>query len=290
MKARYGPWAVVAGASEGIGAAFAVALAKQDLDLVLVARRPGPLADLAARLPVRTVTVSADLADGIEAVLAATDGLDVGLVVCNAAYAPVGPFLDADPAETRRALELNCAVPLALAHAYLPAMAARGRGGFVVMSSLAGQQGSPGIAAYAATKAFGAVLAEGLWGELRGHGVDVVTAVAGAVATPGLEHARRRPAPGTVGPDEVVAAALKALGHRPRTVPGAFMKVSAAAMGRLLPRRAAIALMGRANAAIVDTLRAYGTARCPRSPRGVAATRTPPVRRSGRPCQRSASG
>jgi short-subunit dehydrogenase len=251
MRQRYGPWAVIAGASEGIGAAFAVALAAQGLDLVLVARRPEPLADLAARLPVRTVTVSADLADGVEPVLAATAEHEVGLVVCNAAYSPIGPFLDSDPADTERALRLNCAAPLALAHGYLPAMAARGRGGFVLISSLAGQQGSPGLAVYAATKAFGAVLAEGLWGELRGRGVDVVTAVAGAVSTPGLGRAAGRQAPGTVTPDEVVAAALAALGHRPRTVPGGLMKVSAAAMTRLLPRRTAITVMGKANAAVL---------------------------------------
>ncbi|OLB66558.1 MAG: hypothetical protein AUI10_02390 [Actinobacteria bacterium 13_2_20CM_2_72_6] len=253
MRERYGPWAVVAGASEGIGAAFATALAARNLDLVLVARRPEPLAELAARLPVRTVTVCADLADGVAPVLAATADLEVGLVVCNAAHSPIGPFLDSDPADTRRALDLNCAAPLALAHGYLPAMAARGRGGFVLMSSLAGQQGSPGLAVYAATKAFDAILAEGLWGELRAHGVDVLTAVAGAVATPGLGRSTSRSAPGTVTPDEVAAAALAALGHRPRTVPGRLMKVSSAMMGRLLPRRAAISVMARANTAILKS-------------------------------------
>src|SRR3954453_16971426 len=223
---RYGPWAVVAGASEGIGAAFATALAARGIDLVLVARRPEPLEALAARLPVQTVTVAADLADGVEPVLAATAGLDVGLVVCNAAYSPIGPFLDSDPADTARALALNCAVPLALAHGYLPAMAARGRGGFVLMSSLAGMQGSPGLTAYAATKAFGAVLAEGLWDELRGRGVDVVTAVAGGVGPPGLAQSPSRAAPGTVTPEQVAKAALDGLGHGPRVVPGAMMKAS----------------------------------------------------------------
>ena len=251
MRQRYGPWAVVAGASEGIGAAFARALAAQGISLVLVARRPEPLAALAGSLPVPTVEVGTDLADGIDPVREATAGLEVGLVVCNAAYSPIGAFLDADPAGTGRALALNCAVPLALAHAYLPAMAARRRGGFIVMSSLAGQQGSPGLAVNAATKAFGAVLAEGLWGELRPYGVDVVTAVAGAVATPGLAASSTRTAPGTVTPDTVAAAALAALGHRPRTVPGALMRVSAGVMGRLLPRRTAIRVMGRANAALL---------------------------------------
>jgi uncharacterized protein len=247
FRERYGPWAVIAGASEGIGAAFAEALAERDLGLVLVARRPEPLADLASRLPVRTVTVAADLAEGVGPVLAATADLEVGLVVCNAAYSPIGRFLDSDPADTRRAVDLNCAAPLALAHGYLPAMAERRRGGFVVMSSLAGQQGSPGISVYAATKAFGAILAEGLWEEMRGHGVDVLTAVAGAVSTPGLAQAMSRRAPGTVTPAEVAAAALRALGKRPRTVPGGLMKASSAAMSRLLPRRATIAMMARAS-------------------------------------------
>jgi short-subunit dehydrogenase len=198
------------------------------------------------------VTVAADLAYGVEPVLSATEGLEIGLVVCNAAYSPIGPFVDSDPAETRRALDLNCAVPLSLAHAYLPAMADRRRGGFVIMSSLAGQQGSPLLTAYAATKAFGAVLAEGLWSELRGHGVDVVTAVAGAVATPGLGRSTGKPAPGTVTPAEVAASALAALGRGPRTVPGPLMKVSSAFMSRLLPRKAAIAMMGRANTAVLS--------------------------------------
>jgi short-subunit dehydrogenase len=246
---RYGPWAVIAGASEGIGAAFAAALAKQGLDLVLVARRPEPLAALAESLPVRTLTVAADLAtsEGVEVVLEATADLEVGLVICNAAYSPIGPFLDTDPALTHRALRLNCAAPLALAHAYLPVMALRKRGGFVIMSSLAGAQGSPGIAVYAATKAFGAVLAEGLWDELRHHGVDVITAVAGAVATPGLAKTQTRRAPGTVSPAEVADATLRALGSRPRTVPGGLMKVSSALISRLLPRRAAIAMFARAS-------------------------------------------
>jgi hypothetical protein len=246
---RYGPWALVAGASEGIGAAFASALAERGLDLVLVARRPEPLAELAARLPTRTVTVPTDLsAAGATEILArATDGHDIGLVVANAAYSPTGAFLTIDPQRSLRALDLNCRMPLLLAHHYLPAMSARGRGGLIIVSSLAGQQGSPGIATYAATKAFGAVLAEGLWAELRGAGVDVLACVAGAVATPGLARTKPHRAPGTVPPAAVAAAALRALGRRPRTVPGRLARVSANVVARLLPRRASIHIIGRAS-------------------------------------------
>jgi uncharacterized protein len=246
---RYGPWGVVAGASEGLGAAFARALSARGLNLVLVARRAGPLQELATRLPTHVVTVAADLAtvDGVAAACAAADDLDVGLVVANAAYSPIGRFLDLTPEQTRRAVDLNCRAPLALAHRFLPPMAARGHGGFIVMSSLAGQQGSPPISVYAATKAYGAVLAEGLWAELRGTGVSVLACVAGAVATPGLAGAKTRRAPGTLAPEQVVEAALKGLGRGPRVVPGALMKVSATVMSRLLPRRTAIAVISRAS-------------------------------------------
>ena len=247
--ARYGPWALVAGASEGLGAAFAERLAGLGLNLILVARRPEPLAAMAAALPTRTITVSADLAtmDGLRKVSDATAGLDVGLVVANAAYSPIGRFIDMDPEQTNLALDLNCRAPLELAHRFLPTMASRRRGGFIIMSSLAGMQGSPPISVYAATKAFGAILAEGLWAELRGTGVDVLTCVAGAVATPGLAGAKSRPAPGTQSAQQVAEAALHALGRGPRVTPGLTMRLSSAVMSRLLPRRAAIAVIARAS-------------------------------------------
>jgi uncharacterized protein len=250
----YGPWAVIAGASEGIGAAFASALARGGLNVVLAARRPEPLDALAARLRadhgVEARTVIADLAtvDGVDALVAACDAIDVGLLVTNAAFAPIGRFLDRDEADLVRAVELNAVALVRLVHRFLPAMVQRGRGGLVVMSSLAGQQGSPGIATYAATKAFGAVLAEGLWAELRGTGVDVVACVAGAVLTPGLEQAKPRRAPGTVTADVVASAALDALGQGPRTVPGRLMRVSSVLTSRLMPKRAAIALIAKASA------------------------------------------
>jgi uncharacterized protein len=251
---RYGPWALIAGASEGIGAAFARALAVRGLDLLLVARRPEPLAALAAELPTKAMTVAADLAtrDGLDAVYAATDSREVGLVVANAAHAPVGPFFEAAPAELERALAVNCAAPVQLTRHYLPGMIARGQGGLIIMSSLTGLQGSPGLATYAATKAFGAVLAEGLWAEVRGSGVDVVACVAGAVATPGLARAIRRQAPGTATPGVVVDATLRALGRRPRVVPGSLMRVSAQLMTRALPRRTAIGVIGRASQDVLN--------------------------------------
>jgi short-subunit dehydrogenase len=244
---RYGPWAVVAGASEGIGAAFARELSARGLGVVLVARRPEPLAALASSLPGPTRVVAADLAVDLPLLYAHTADLEVGLVIANAALSPIGPFTTASEEDLNRALDLNCRAPMLLARHYLPGMVSRGRGGMIVMSSLAGQQGSPGLAAYAGTKAFDAVFAESLWAELRGQGVDVLTCVAGAVSTPGLAQSTTSSAPGTVTPEVVVAAALKALGKRPKTVPGSMMRFSSVLMSRVLPRRTAISVMGRAS-------------------------------------------
>ncbi|GIH21077.1 SDR family NAD(P)-dependent oxidoreductase [Rugosimonospora africana] len=254
FASKYGPWAVVAGASEGIGAAFATGLAQRGVNLILVARRSEPLTELAGRLPVESVPVAADLStkDGLDAVFSAAEGKAVGSLVCNAAYAPVSRFLELTPSRLETLLDLNCRAPLLLARHFLPDMVARGSGGVIVMSSLAGNQGSPGLAGYAASKAFGAVLAESLWAELRSTGVDVLACVAGAVSTPGYHESMKRPAPGTVTAQTVAETALKSLGRGPRAVPGAMMRVSSVLMSRLLPRRTAIQVIGKASSGLAQ--------------------------------------
>jgi short-subunit dehydrogenase len=173
-------------------------------------------------------------------------GQDVGLFVYNAAFAPIGPFADQTAPDLARAVAVNVNAPLLLAKALAGPMIQRGSGGIVLMSSLAGGQGSPHLATYAATKSFNAILAEGLWRELRPHGVDVLACCAGAIMTPGYrEAAQGRPAPGSLPPAAVAEAALAPLGHGPIVVPGAVNKIGRFALTRLLPRRGAIALMAK---------------------------------------------
>jgi short-subunit dehydrogenase len=253
---RYGPWAVVAGASEGLGRAFADAIAARGVSVALVARRAEPLrtaaTEIGAANGVDAIAIVADLGapDAHTVIAEAMGDREVGLVVANAAHAPVGPFIDMDQEETTRAVDVNCRGPLLLAHRFVPPMVERGRGGVVVVSSIAGFQGSPGIVAYSATKAFGVTFAEGLWGELRGTGVDVIACCAGAVSTPGLARTEVHRAPGTLPPAAVVTATLDRLGQSPRIVPGGVNRVSSFALARLLPRRAAIAIMRRATGAV----------------------------------------
>jgi len=251
----YGPWAIVAGGSEGLGAAFASEIARRGVHQVLVARSPEPLEQTAARLRqehgVEVITVAGDLAapGTMDQICAAAADREIGLVVANAALAPQGSFLDTAVAELAGTVDLNCKASLLLARALLPDMARRGHGGMVFVSSLAGLQGVPGLAAYSATKAYLVSLGEALWAELRPAGVDVLTVCAGAVITPGYQQATRRQAPGATSHELVAATALDALGHRFRVVPGNLNRLSAFALQRLAPRRAAIAVFGRATAA-----------------------------------------
>lgn len=246
----------MAGASEGIGAAFARALARHGLDLVLVARRPEPLEALSAELRrghgVDVTALSLDLgaADAIDRLRDVCFGKEIGLLVCNAASSPIGRFLERSLAEHLAAIDVNVRAPLALAHHFGGAMAARGRGGIVLLTSLAGFQGTPLVASYAATKAFNLVLAEGLWDELRDCGVDVLACCAGATETPGYVRSapRRRPSrwtPPLQSPEEVARAALSALGRRPLVVTGVANSIASFVMRRVLSRRRAVVTMGR---------------------------------------------
>jgi short-subunit dehydrogenase len=218
---------------------------------VLVARREPLLRALAQRLSdehgVQVRPLTADLGDaGFPPALAAvTDDVEVGVAVYNAAASFVAPLLSHPPQDALRVVDVNVRGPLLLVHALAPAMVARGRGAIVLMSSLAGNQGAPGLAAYAASKAFTTSLAESLWGELRPAGVDVVACVAGAIRTPGYASALAQDAPGTLDPAAVARAALAALGSGPVVVPGATNRIATFAMRRLLPRRVAIGIMRR---------------------------------------------
>jgi short-subunit dehydrogenase len=258
FRARYGPWALVAGASAGLGEAFARLLAARGLHLVLLARRADALALLAEELrrahgvEVRTEALDLSRPDVAAAVARATSGLEVGLLVYNAAHSAIGPFLERPLEDHLRVVDVNVRGPLSLAHLLGGEMARRGRGGLVLMTSLAASQGNPLLASYAASKAFELVLAEGLWAELRGRGVDVLACRAGATRTPGYAASRPRRSVPLMEPEEVARQALAALGRGPSAVTGALNRVAAFAFARLLPRRASIRIMERA------TRRLYG--------------------------------
>jgi short-subunit dehydrogenase len=249
---RYGPWALVAGASEGLGAEFVRQIAARGVNVIAIARRQQALEQLAAEVSsashVKVRTAALDLGSPTleRDVMRLVADLEVGLLVYNAAYSPIGRFLDVELADKLQAIDVNCRGPLVLTHRLAPLMVERGRGGILLVSSMASLQGSAMVATYAATKAFDTILAEGLWNELRGHGVDVLACLAGSTETPGYLRSEPKTNRKAMAPADVVAEALDSLGSGPRMFPGRGNRFAAFLMTRILPKRTAINVMGRA--------------------------------------------
>jgi short-subunit dehydrogenase len=226
LSERYGPWAVVAGASDGTGAEFCRQLATAGLNLVMVARRLQPLDQLAEEIRAKTgracVTASVDLAapDACEQVIAAIDGREVGLFVMNAGSDPNGSrFLDAPLDAWMKLVQRNSITTLKLCHHLARPMRERRRGGLLLVNSAAGYRGSSFMTVYSASKGFVLNLAEGLWAELHKFGVDVLSFHLIMTDTPFYRRMLARNnlplPPGTVPCDVVVARALEMLPHGP---------------------------------------------------------------------------
>jgi short-subunit dehydrogenase len=253
------PVALVTGASAGIGAAFARALAADGHDLVLVARRAEALEALARELgdrhPCRAEVVPMDLAaEGAASRLAtevAARGMAVDLLINNAGFGLYGPFAEADPARVAQMLALNVVALTALTQAFLAPMRARGRGAIINVASVAGFQGVPGFSAYAASKAYVIAFSEGLAEEVRPDGIRVQALCPGTTATEFFDVAGM-PEGGRsrfMSPEAVVEASLRGQARgRVIVVPGRENQLAAHG-GRLLPRGLLTRLAGRLAAA-----------------------------------------
>ena len=208
--AKYGPWALITGASEGTGEAFALRLADEGLNCVLVARREGPLADLAERVRARgvdCVTAALDLTapDATDRIVAAVDDREVGLLIANAgADTNASLFLDTGVANWEALVTLNVVTTMRNCHHFGQAMRARRRGGIVLVGSGACYGGLHGLGVYCGVKAFDLCFGEGLWAELRHHDVDVLNLILGRTDTPA--HRRLAERNGQTLPDGMASA------------------------------------------------------------------------------------
>jgi short-subunit dehydrogenase len=261
---RYGPRALVAGGANGMGAEYCRQIAAVGIDLVILDRDESALAATASELrsardAVDVVTAVVDLGQPYESLLdavrRAVGDLEIGLFVANAAWSPVGPFLDTDLAGLLAAIDINCRAPVVLVHELGGRMVARGRGGIIIMSSIAAETGTANVALYSATKAFDLVLAEGLWYELRDRGVDVVAIRPGSTRTPGWQSTQPPSGDlkGVMEPVDVVRDALAALGTTPSIAAGVANR-AAEAMFRSMPRRDVIELMSKITSQLVPPL------------------------------------
>jgi short-subunit dehydrogenase len=249
--ASYGPWAVVTGASSGIGRAFAEHLAAAGLHLVLAARstdRLESLGDALSRthgIAHRVVTVDLSRPDAASALVGATEDLDVGLLVSNAGGGRPGQLLDQRLDDLHRRFTLNATTHLDLVHAFGRRFVARGRGGIVLVSALGAIHGLPNMAHESAAKAYVLNLGEALHYELAPAGVDVTVLLPGNVDTPiidafGVDRSALpiRPQPADRAVRETVAAFLEG---RVMHIPGRRMRM----MTRLMPRTQSVRMNGR---------------------------------------------
>lgn len=251
---KYGQWAVIAGASEGIGACLADQLASRGLDLVLIARNAALLDEVAAKAygdhGVQTRVVVQDLTDPDVGgkVANATHNLDVGLLIYNAGASDrTNSFLDNELDYSLAQIKLDCIGPITLAHHFGSAMRERGRGGIVLVSSLACLAGSATLAMYSAVKAFEHNFAEGLWAELRPSGVDVCCTPLGMTYTPAFERMGMEYDPSAhMLSEDVAREIIESIGNGPVHVVGDKNRAVASAVWTI-DRRALVEMMSTAS-------------------------------------------
>ena len=225
---KYGPWAVITGGSDGIGEGFARQLAEVGINLVLVSRSAEKLDALAGSVrdahgvEVRTLAVDLSEEGAIARLRDFTEGLEVGLYISNVgAVFGAGRFLRSDIADIERTIRLNSWSHAMLSHHFGTGMLERGRGGIILIGSMAGNAGGASTVLYGAGKAFAQIFAEGLWSEVKPKGIDVLYVVVGAVDTPKRQSLNIVDAPDqfVADPAEVAREALAALPHGPVWVP-----------------------------------------------------------------------
>ena len=249
FKEQYGPWAIVTGASAGIGAEFARQLARMGLNLILVARRKQRIDELARQLQsagkIQVKAIAADLSrpDFLPLIISAIGSAEVGLLVNNAGFGLAGEFLDHELEKELALLDVNCRAPLILSHTLGRQMAQRKRGGIIFVSSVSGFIATPFEAHYAASKAYDIFLAESLGYELKKNGVDVLALCPGSTDTEFHVVAGSRPvAAMAVAP--VVDLAIKTLGKKPVAIPGWHNRLLVYLL-KLTPRRLHTLVAGR---------------------------------------------
>jgi uncharacterized protein len=249
---RYGPWALITGASSGIGEQFAHALAARGLNLIVTARRAALLEALAADIRqhqgvgVEVLALDLSRQDFLPALSAACTDKDIGLVVSNAGFGLKGENHRQDPEQLTAMLNVNCHAPMILARHFVPRLIERGRGGLLITSSMEGFVAFPYSGAYSATKAFSRWLGESLWVELRPYGVDVLVLAPGATDTEALtlQGFDKKQMTGLMAPADVVREALDGLGKKPVVLTG-WMNRMFIGFLNMLPRRAAVLVAGK---------------------------------------------
>ena len=249
---KYGPWALITGASAGIGSEFAQQLASKGLNLILVARRQELLQNLADnleseyRVSVRSIALDLSRTDLLSVIEPLTYDVEVGLLVNNAGVMSSGSFIEIDLEVVQQELDLNARAPMILTHHFAPKMVERKRGGIIFLSSMAAFQGVSSISHYAATKSYDLVFAEGLYAELKRFNVDVMAVAPGFTSTDMVGPLDFSGSPFSPMPASRVAnIALDAIRYKSVVVPGGSNRFLTWLGKHWLSRRMNTAIFGR---------------------------------------------
>ncbi len=249
LKTKYGDWAIITGASSGIGLELAIQLAGAGFNLVINSRHLNKLQEVEKHLKVtsnieiRTVACDVSETDGIDKIIQVTQGLNVGLLVASAGYGTSGNFIESSLHTEINMLKVNCEALLALTHYYSQQFANQKRGGIILMSSMVAFQGTPYSANYAATKAYVQTLAEALAVELKPKGVDVLAAAPGPVESGFSQRANMKMSMSMTAA-QVGVPILKALGRKATVLPGFLTKFLVYSL-RTVPRWGKVKIMAK---------------------------------------------
>jgi short-subunit dehydrogenase len=247
LKNKYGQWAIITGASSGIGLELATQLAKAGLNLVITSRQLDKLQEVEKHLKllsdivIKIVASDASETEGLDAIIQATQDLNIGLLVVSAGFGTSGNFIDSSLHSEINMLKVNCEALLTLTHYYSQQFVQQKRGGIILMSSMVAFQGTPYSANYAATKAYVQTLAEGLAVELKPHGVDVLAAAPGPVES-GFSHRANMKMSMSLTPSQVGIPILKAIGRKTTVLPGLLTKLLVYSL-RAVPRWGKVKIM-----------------------------------------------
>jgi len=249
LKTNYGEWAIITGASSGIGLELATLLAEAGFNLVINSRNADSLQKVEAQLKtsakvaIKVVACDVSEAAGIHKIIEAAQGLNVGLLIASAGYGTSGNFIESSLHAEINMLKVNCEALLSLTHYYSQQFVRQKRGGIILMSSMVAFQGTPYAANYAATKAYVQTLAEALAIELKPGGVDVLAAAPGPVDSGFSQRANLRMSM-SMTPAQVGVPILKALGRKTTVLPGALTKLLVYSL-RTVPRWAKVKIMAK---------------------------------------------
>jgi uncharacterized protein len=249
LKSKYGEWAIITGASSGIGFELATQLATAGFNLIINSRYLDKLQEVERQLKangniqIKIVTSDVSDTDGIDKIIQATQGLNVGLLIVSAGYGTSGNFIDGSLHNEINMLKVNCEALLSLTHYYSQQFVQQKRGGIILMSSMVAFQGTPFSANYAATKAYVQTLAEALAVELKPHNVDILAAAPGPVESGFSQRANMKMSM-SMTPQQIGVPILKALGHKTTVLPGLLTKILVYSL-RTVPRWGKVKIMAK---------------------------------------------